>query len=94
MNRASHLSMTIRGNKGNKMSEAQVRIMALVPPPLFWQALLVIMQESVVFHDADRIGHSASALWGISVKDSVEVVERILDEAIRGGMLSLGQTVV
>ena len=75
------------------MSETNTPKMALLPPPIFWQALLVLMNESIVFYDADCIGHSASALWGISVKDSINIVERVLDEAIRGGMLSLGQTV-
>ena len=75
------------------MSETNTPTMALLPPPIFWQALLVMMHESIVFYDADRICHSASALWGISVMDSVDIVERVLDEAIRGGMLSLGQTV-
>jgi|GEM_PF-4449588 len=93
MNRASNLSIQIRGIRENNMSETNTHNLALVPPPIFWQALLVMMHESIVFYDADRIGHSASALWGISIKDSVDIVERVLEEAIRGGMLSLGQTV-
>ena len=93
MNRASIHSITTRGIRENNMSETNTTVLAVVPPQIFWQALLVIMNESVVFYDADFIGHSSSALWGISVKDSIDVVERILEEAVLGGMLSLGQTV-
>ena len=93
MNRASSLSIKTRGIRENNMSETNMRIVALVPPPIFWQALLVMTQESIAFRDEDFRVHSTSVLWGISVEDSVNIVERYLNEAIRGGMLSLGQTV-
>jgi hypothetical protein len=50
-------------------------------------------QESIAFREEAFRVQSTSALWGISVEDSVNIVERYLNEAIRGGMLSLGQTV-